>query len=158
MVLRLVLEPDSALGRAPGAARDTLMREALSDAVAALTRLLGADPGAWIWGTVHLAGFRHPLAAAFDLPSVPRGGDGVTVNATSGANFRQTNGASYRIVVDLADLDNSTATSAPGQSGQPGSEFYGNLLPLWGEGTYFPLVYSRAAVERATTHILWLRP
>jgi penicillin amidase len=123
-----------------------------------LTRLAGADPKGWIWGAVHLAGFRHPLAAAFDLPSVSRGGDGMTVNATSGAGFRQTSGASYRIVVDLADLDNSTATSVPGQSGQPGSEYYANLLPLWSEGKYFPLLYSRAAVERGTTHRLWLRP
>ena len=60
--------------------------------------------------------------------------------------------------MDFGDFDNSTATSVPGQSGQPGSEFYGNLLPLWGEGKYFPLLYSRAAVERGTTHTLWLKP
>jgi penicillin amidase len=158
VVLRAIAEPDSTLGRMPGAARDSLARAALVDAAAALTRMLGADPKAWIWGTVHLADFRHPLAAAFDLPAVARGGSGMTVNSTSGANFRQTNGASYRIVVDLADLDNSTATSVPGQSGQPGSEYYGNLLPLWREGKYFPLLYSRAAVERGTAHVLWLRP
>ena len=44
------------------------------------------------------------------------------------------------------------------RSGQPGSEYYGNLLPLWAEGKYFPLVYSRAAVERETAHLLWLLP
>ncbi len=157
-VLELAARPDSTLGPAPQASRDSLARDALGDAVMSLTRLAGADPKGWIWGTVHLAGFRHPLAAAFDLPSVSRGGNGMTVNATSGADFRQTSGASYRIVVDLADLDNSTATSAPGQSGQPGSEYYANLLPLWSEGKYFPLLYSRAAVERGTTHRLWLRP
>ena len=35
------------------------------------------------------------------------------------------------------------ATNVPGQSGQPGSPFYGNLLPLWERGEYFPLAYSR---------------
>jgi len=29
---------------------------------------------------------------------------------------------------------------------------------LWAEGRYFPLVYSRAQVERETAHVLQLRP
>jgi hypothetical protein len=31
-------------------------------------------------------------------------------------------------------------------------------LPLWGEGKYFPLLYSRSAVERGTAHLLRLTP
>ena len=54
--------------------------------------------------------------------------------------------------------DNSVATNVPGQSGQPGSEYYDNLLPLWEAYRYFPLVYSRAAVERETKHLLVLEP
>jgi penicillin amidase len=158
VVIALVTRPDSLLGRNPGAARDSIVLGALADAVAGLSREYGADPGRWRWGVAHLAGFRHPLAAGFDLAAVARGGDGNTVNATGGPGFRQTAGASYRIVVDFADFDRSTATNVPGQSGQPGSEYYGNLLPLWGEGKYFPLAFSREAVERATAHVQWLRP
>ena len=55
--------------------------------------------------------------------------------------FRQVHGASYRQVFDLADWDRGLATSTPGQSGQPGSPHYGDLLPLWAEGEYFPLAY-----------------
>jgi penicillin amidase len=158
VLVEVVTHPDARLGRAPAAARDSLALRALTDAVGELSRSYGPDPDRWSWGAVHQAGFRHPLAAAFDLPPVPRGGDGNTVNATGGAGYSQTHGASYRIVVDFADFDNSTATSVPGQSAQPGSEYYGNLLPLWAEGKYFPLVYSRPAVERETAHLLWLRP
>lgn len=157
-LIRLVTRPDSALGLRPVMVRDSLAVAAFVEAVAELGKFPGGAPGTWSWGVVHRASFRHPLAAAFDLPSVARGGDGSTVNATGGGNLRQTSGASYRIVVDFADFDNSTATSVPGQSGQPGSEFYGNLLPLWADGKYFPLVYSRAAVERETAHVLWLKP
>ena len=39
-------------------------------------------------------------------------------------------------------------TNVPGQSGQPESPFYGNLLPLWDRGEYFPLVYTRARRSR----------
>ena len=67
-------------------------------------------------------------------------------------------GATYREIIDFADLDNSRITSAPGQSGQPGSPFYGNLLEIWAKGQYFPLRYSRKAVEDAAAHRLMLVP
>jgi penicillin G amidase len=142
----------------PVAARDSLVLGALDEAVADLSRRLGADRSRWSWGALHRATFRHPVAAAFDLGEVPRGGDANTVNATAGRGYEQRWGASYRQILDVADWDRSVATSVPGQSGQPGSPYYDNLLPLWTEGRYFPLVYSRARVERETTHLLVLRP
>jgi penicillin amidase len=158
VLIDLMTKPDARLGPRPAEARDSLAFFALEDALRETAGEQGPDPSAWKWGSTHQASFRHPLAARFDLPAVPRGGDGNTVNATSGPESRQTHGASYRIVVDFADFDNSTATNVPGQSAQPGGEFFGNLLPLWAEGRYFPLVYSRAAVERETAHVLWLKP
>ena len=59
---------------------------------------------------------------------------------------------------DLADWDRGGATSAPGQSGQPGSPHYDDLLPLWQRGEYFPLAFSRARVEEVTRHRLKLTP
>ena len=56
------------------------------------------------------------------------------------------------------DLDASVATSVPGQSGQPGSPFYQNLRESFGRGDYFPLVFSRGAVEKARRHRLVLTP
>jgi penicillin amidase len=138
--------------------RDSLMVAALSDAWNDLNRRFGEDTTKWRWGAVHVAELRHPLARSFDLPPVSRGGDGNTVFATGGANFRQTSGASYREVIDLGDFDNSFATNVPGQSAQPGSEYYDNLLQLWGNDQYFPLVFSRARVEAETKHTLMLRP
>ena len=49
-------------------------------------------------------------------------------------------------------------TNVPGQSAQPESPFYGNLLPLWASDTYFPLVYSRPRVDKESAHTLRLRP
>jgi len=131
---------------------------ALADAVAELTKRFGADTTKWRWGAVHVAELHHPLARAFDLPPVSRAGDGNTVFATGGTNYQQTSGASYREVIDLADFDNSVAINVPGQSAQPGSEYYDDLLPLWGNDKYFPLVFSRARVEKETKHLLELRP
>jgi len=157
-LVRLVTEPGAAWGARPTAARDRAVRLAWDDALRDLERRLGPDRAGWRWGRVHQAPFRHPLAAAFDLDSVPRGGDGNTVNATGGRDLLQTHGASFREILDLADWDRSVATSTPGQSGQPGSPHYADLLPLWRDGRYFPLLYSRAAVERETRHVLRLEP
>ena len=67
-------------------------------------------------------------------------------------------GATYRHVIDFADLDNSRATNTPGQSGQPGSPFYDNLREQWAKGQYFPLRYRRASVDEAAAHRLMLVP
>ena len=94
----------------------------------------------------------------FDLKPVERGGDGFTPNATRGPGYSQSSGASYRHILDLADWDRSVFTSAPGQSGQPGSPHYDDLLPMWAERRYAPLLFSREAVEENTANRLLLLP
>ena len=124
-------------------------RKALEGAVQTLRKSLGPDRQQWRWGRLNRSEFPHPLVKAYDLPAVERDGGGETVAAI---------GATYRHVLDFADLDNSRATSTPGQSGQPGSPFYGNLLEDWAKGRYFPLRYRRSSVEEAAAHRLWLVP
>ncbi|MNW02521.1 Penicillin amidase [compost metagenome] len=48
--------------------------------------------------------------------------------------------------------------NTPGQSGNPASPHYRDLAPLWAKGEYFPLVYTRKAVEKATTERVELVP
>ncbi|HEV7519281.1 MAG TPA: penicillin acylase family protein, partial [Thermoanaerobaculia bacterium] len=151
VLIRLLTAPDEK-------GRDAVVLGALDDARAEVRSRLGPDRARWSWGALHQARFHHPLAAAFDLPPVARGGDGNTVNATGGAGYEQQFGASYREVIDLADWDRSLAVNVPGQSGQPGSPYYADLLPLWAEGRYFPLLYSRRRVEEETAHLLRLTP
>ena len=157
-LIQLVRTPDASFGKHPVAARDSIVLTAFDDAMAGLAKEFGADWSAWRYGTIHTASFHHPLSKAFDLRDASRGGDDNTVNVTAGTGWSQTHGASYRGIFDTADWDNSVATNVPGQSGQPGSEYYDNLLPLWESYRYFPLVYSRAAVERETKHLLVLEP
>jgi len=144
---------DRALGPdAPQTNRDSLVQAALGIAVDSLEKSQGTDWSQWRWGSMHRTLFRHPVTAAFDLPAVERGGDRTTVNVTGQS------GASFREIIDLSNWDNSVATSAPGQSGQPGSPHYGDLLELWAEGEYFPLLFSREAVEANVAHRLVLKP
>ena len=159
-------KPDAAwFGEKPAEARDRLLLAALEKAVARRKQLPG-EAQDWPWGRLHTTTFHHPLsllgpayAKAFDLGPVRRAGDAHTPNAAShSVKFEHTGGATYRHIFDLADWDRGLATSAPGQSGQPGSPHYGDLLPLWDRGEYFPLAYSRAKVEKVTRHRLKLQP
>jgi len=63
-----------------------------------------------------------------------------------------------RQILDTADWDRSVFSITPGQSGQPGSPFYGNLLEPWANNEYFPLAYSRAAVDEQVAYRLTLKP
>jgi penicillin G amidase len=144
--------------------RDAVLLTSLEEAVKEARERLGDDSSKWRWGKLHVAPFTHALStdaerrALFNLPSVERNGDGNTVNSTGGPNFRQSHGASFREILDVSDWDRSMATNVPGQSGQPGSKHYGDLLPPWAEGKYFPLLYSQQKVEATAKQRLTLEP
>ncbi len=148
----------------PGAERDALLRLALADALARISERLGSAPAKWRWGALHGATFHHPLAttdarrALLDRGPIARPGYAHTVNNTRGADYRQDGGASFRMVLDLADWDRSLATNAPGQSGQPGSPHFDDLIAGWDQGRYFPLAFSRAKVEAVAQARLVLEP
>ncbi|GAA3123032.1 penicillin acylase family protein [Streptomyces rectiviolaceus] len=144
-----------------------LLLGTLAAAFGELTGLLGADPAAWSWGALHHAHPHHPIAALLDGPApqwasvgpVPRGGSGDTVGAAAyGPGFRQTAGATFRLVVDVGSWDDSVAMNSPGQSGVPGSPHYDDLFASWAADGSFPLLYSREAVEKHTRRTITLRP
>ena len=91
---------------------------------------------------------------------LPRGGGGDTVGNTGyrGRDFRQVSGASFRMVIDVGEWDNSVAMNNPGQSGDPRSAHYKDLFESWAEDEAFPLLYSRARIEEETTIRIRLQP
>ena len=134
-------------------AREILLNT-LSAAWADTSQRLGDDPDGWRWGELHQIRMQHPLLKtsgnpdtreSFKLPAYPRGGSGNTTNATSmlRPGFEVTNGASFRMVLDVGNWDAATMTNAPGQSGDPRSPFYGDLLEGWATEKSFPLLYSK---------------
>ena len=124
------------------------MEAALATAVRELRGEQGDDPAQWRWGRTNRSEFPHDLVSAYDLPAAERLGGANTVAAV---------GATYREIIDFSNLDGSLATNAPGQSGRPGSPFYGNLIDNWADQEYFPLSFSRQAVEANAQHRLLLR-
>ncbi len=88
-------------------------------------------------------------------------GDGETVNKTTvdlQEPYRTADLASYRQILDVGAWDNSRAVMTTGQSGHARSPHYFDQNPLWREGEYHTLPYSRQAVVAARTSQLVLIP
>lgn len=154
------------LGTAAGKA---IAYETLAMAYQELQQRSGLDEAQWQWGDLHKIKFAHPLLdfaptelqGKMRMPTYPRGGN---ANTTNNTGFRSPNsfdvaaGASFRMVVDVGNWDAALATNAPGQSGDPRSEFYDNLLENWATEQSFPLVYSRKAIDANAAFTIKLTP
>jgi penicillin G amidase len=164
-----VLEaPDDRFGADPAAARNAILLSSLGAAYADMVQLLGPDPAGWAWGKLHHGYFEHPLsfllppdtAKAWSIGPIPHAGSSVTPMHTGyrGTDFRTMMGSSFRLVVDLADLDRSVTINTPGQSGNPNSPHYRDLFERWAKGDYVPLPYTPSAVAAAVAHRVECRP
>ena len=168
VILDLLEEPDERFGSSPEVARDELLLASLKAAVEDTEELLGQDWKQWQWGKLHHAQFEHPLAEFMDQPTraqanigpFPMGGNGSTVGAASyrPGDFRLTGGASFRMVLDVGKWDSSWAINTPGQSGDISSPHYRDLTMQWLSGKYFPLLYNRREIEKATELRIALHP
>jgi penicillin amidase len=148
--------------------RNDVLLGSLKGAWAEMEGLQGPDPARWAWGKLHFSYFMHPMTPILDSAAraqvnvgpLPRGGGAYTVNVSSyhPDSFWQAHGPSFRMVLDVGNWDNSRAINTPGQSGNPSSPHYRDLARSWAEGTYFPLLYSRDAVEKATGEVIELLP
>jgi penicillin G amidase len=167
-VIGLMENPDASLGTDPRAVRNAVLMESLNAAVNELRQILGPDPTNWAWGKLHHAQFAHALApladdATRDQLTVGRlamGGSAYSPRAAAyrPSDFSVVSGASFRMVLDVGNWDQSVTINTPGQSGDPYSPHYRDLAPLWAGGEYVPLLYSRAAVERLASEVFRLTP
>jgi penicillin G amidase len=148
--------------------RDSLLLTSLTSAYVEMEKLEGPDPHAWQWGRLHHSLPEHPSLGALDgdlrarlQPGpFPAPGGPYTPNASSYRvnDFQLTGGPSFRMVLDVGNWDNSRAVNYPGQSGNPDDAHYRDLTEMWLTGKYFPLLYTREAVEKATVTRIALRP
>jgi penicillin amidase len=167
VILNSLEHPDQeTFGAQPETARDQLLLDTLKTAVEKLKSLQGSEPSYWSWGRLHTVTFHHPLELLtdakqlLDIGPLPRPGDSYTVNNSTyaGEKFDQLSGPSYREILDVGNWDESVVANAPGQSGQPGSPHYSDLVPLWEQTRYFPMLYSQPAVEKQAKDRLVLEP
>ncbi len=88
------------------------------------------------WGNVKSTYAGHLLQAlpAFSRFNLPIGGNSGIVNATS-----RNHGPSWRMIVEMSDPPKAFGVYPGGQSGNPGSKYYDDLVDIWASGEYLEL-------------------
>lgn len=142
--------------------------EALSEAVALLRARRGRDPAGWAWGHARPVVFEHPLGALPGLAGLLNRGPypwpGDTATLHMGTAHPTDPLASpimlptFRLNAEVGRWDAVRVSLAGGQSGNPCSRHYDDLLARFVRGESVPLPWSEAAVAAATRSTLALWP
>lgn len=135
---------------------DTLTT-ALTEGLAKMSEAQGTDDiQAWRWDRAHHALFPHnpfdknPQLKPVFSRSIPNGGDKFTVNVASifqWDEYNQLHSAQYRQIVNYGPLSGSLFMIAPGQSGNPQSPHYDDLLERWQRVQYMPMRFGSRVVD-----------
>jgi penicillin amidase len=142
---------------------------ALDRALDDIAQRQGEDIARWRWGDAHRAALVNrvlthvPLAGRFANLDVATDGGNDTVNrglmAESGANpFAHAHGAGFRAVYDLADLARSGFVIATGQSGNPLSPHYGDMVERWRDGRHVTIATDKETARQRAVSTLTLMP
>ncbi len=166
-VMEWIEHPDDRFGANPTIGRNKFLFQAFVNGIEELEATLGEDMEKWQYGQEK---FKHTYMAhalgsvvneetkrKLDLGPLPRGGNSFTPGST-GANNRQSSGASFRMIVNTGDWDAAIATNGPGQSGDPDSPFYDNLFEPWAKDLYFPVLYTRSKIDSVEVAKTILQP
>jgi penicillin amidase len=119
------------------------LAETLGAALRELREAYGDDMSEWRWGRAHIAVFANPVLSRIPIlrnwfsPSISTGGAADTVDHAPSLirndqhPYQQAFGAGLRIITDLASPENSRMIVTPGQSGNPLSGHFADLLRRW---------------------------
>jgi penicillin amidase len=150
--------------------RDDILRQAMLDGRDEMIRLQDRDPDRWRWGNEHVLDLQNQTIGSGESaiakkivnrgPYAVGGGDSV-VDATgwdATLGYGVIWAPSMRMVVSLADFDDSTWINLTGASGHAYSEHYVDQTELWADGRTLPFLFSRDALDDAGGDTLDLVP
>ncbi|MFX4293781.1 penicillin acylase family protein [Streptomyces bohaiensis] len=154
----------------PSENRDELLAKAMRDARWELTALLGKDISTWSWGRLHqlelqnqTLGTEGPAPVRWLLNRGPwdlsGGKDAVDATGWNAAGgYDVTWVPSMRMIVNMADFDESQWINLAGASGHAYHRNYTDQTELWADGEFLPWAWSDDAVNEATTDTMALIP
>jgi penicillin amidase len=86
---------------------------------------------------------------AFARTGLPVGGNGNIINAVT-----HSHGPSWRMIVQLSASTEAYGVYPGGQSGNPGSPYYDNMINHWADGKYYRL-WKMTEAEKNDQRIRW---
>lgn len=115
-----------------------LVYQSFNASLDTLTARKGAMSPEWQWSRVKSAEIRHLSRSIkpFNAPPLTTGGGSSIVNAIT-----KRKGPSWRMVVELGPTPRAYGIYPGGQSGNPGSPYYLNLLEKWEKGELNELIF-----------------
>jgi len=140
------------------------LSQSLKIAMEKLIHDKGKAPKNWQWGKIHHAVFNESgiggvpgLGLLWDR-NISTPGSLYTVNAGTYnmADFQQKDGPGYRQIIDLNNLDNSLFIQSLGQSNDPISSHYEDMMKKWRDGKYLPMSGDKKSWGK--TEVLELMP
>ena len=150
--------------------RDDILREAMIAGRDEMTQRQARNPDDWSWGHLHRLDLHSPTLGESGIGPIEwlvnrdgaRSAAGSSVvNATSWDatdGYAVTSSPSMRMVVSLADFDDSRWVNLTGVSGHPASDHYDDQTDLFVEGRTLPWAFSRDAVDESADDTLLLNP
>ncbi len=106
----------------------------------------------WKWGHAKNSSIKHLGLVQGLGHTLNTGGSANSINALNGSH-----GPSWRMVVQLGPTVKAWGVYPGGQSGNPGSRFYDNLLQDWQAGQLHELLFLRNAEDRKEkTQAVWV--
>ncbi|MCY1374972.1 Penicillin amidase [compost metagenome] len=122
-----------------------MVNESFKYACDSLNRKYGPIGNDWQWGNVKGSNVPHlAKIPGFGTKKLLIGGAKSTVNALS-----ETNGPSWRMVVELGSMPKGHGVFPGGQSGNPGSPYYDNMVDTWAQGRLYDLYYMQSADDKS---------
>lgn len=122
-----------------------LVNEAFKFTCDSLERKYGSIGKNWEWGNVKNTNVPHlAKIPGFGTKALNIGGGKSTVNAMSEAN-----GPSWRMVIELGKNPKGHGVYPGGQSGNPGSPFYDNMVDTWAQGKLDDLFFMQSPDDKS---------
>jgi penicillin amidase len=141
--------------------RDDILRQAMEEARDELTRIRAREVADWDWSDLHAAPLLNPTLSGrlFERGPVALDGSHDTVEATAwdAANgYTAVTAPAGRLVMDLANPDNSRWIVSTGASGHTFADHYTDQVELWATGGDLPWRSTAAAVDKEAHRTLTL--
>ncbi|WP_026899061.1 penicillin acylase family protein [Daejeonella oryzae] len=125
--------------------REDVILASFKFAVDSLERKFGPMDKDWQWGNVKHSYVPHlAKIAGFNSAFINNGGSKTSVNA-----MNETNGPSWRMIVALGKNVKAYGVYPGGESGNPGSFYYDDMISTWGNGKLNELLYLKSKNENS---------
>lgn len=123
--------------------KNTIILQSFMASVDSLQSRFGPVSDGWKWGNVKQSHVPHlAKIAGFGSKLIDNGGSKSSVNAMS-----ETNGPSWKMIVALGEDVKAYGVFPGGESGNPGSFYYDDMLSTWSDGKMNELLFLKSKVQ-----------